>query len=316
MTDLNQPKVNIVIVNWNGLEDTLELLESLSKISYINYKIVIVDNNSANDEAEKLENISKGKAHIMKCEENLGFAGGNNVGIKYSLEEKTEYVLLLNNDTTVQPDFLEILVNKFESENQAGIVSPRINYYDEPEKIWSEGGYISRLRGSGFAYSDKLETEIGTVDKSVTFVSGCCMLIKRDVLLKVGLFDENYFLYTEDTDLCLRTIKAGFKIYVDPHSKIYHKVSNSTKKSLTALPLYYTTRNRLYFAKKNFRSTYTITVTYIFLGMVLKSLVWLFSGRMANIKAVKQAFKDFFAKRMGKINHTFYLNSKLIKIKN
>lgn len=300
---MTQPLVHIIILNWNGLEDTSELLVSLSKISYINYKILIVDNNSANDEAEKLENISKGKAHIIRCEENLGFAGGNNVGIKYSFEKKADYILLLNNDTKVQPDFLEILVNKFETENQAGIIAPRINYYHEPEKIWSEGGKVSRIRGSGFAYSDKLETEVEMADKSVTFVSGCCMLISREVLHKVGLFDENYFLYTEDTDLCLRTIRAGYKIYVAPQSKIFHKVNSSTKKNYSSIPLYYATRNRLYFAKKNFRSTYYLTVIYLILTMIIKSLGWLFLGRFNDIASVYSAFKDFFNGKMGKTNY-------------
>lgn len=302
---MNQPRVNVVIVNWNGLEDTSELLESLSKISYSNYSIVIVDNNSANDEAEKLENLYGGKVHLIKCNENLGFVGGNNVGIKYSLEEKADYILLLNNDTTVQPDFLEILVNKFEDENNVGIIAPRINYYDKPEKIWSDGGYISRLRGSGFAYSEKFESKVDLKEKSVSFVSGCCMLIKSEIFSKVGFFDENYFLYTEDTDLCLRTINAGYKIIVSPKSKIFHKVGSSTKNRNTALPLYYTTRNRLFFAKKNYRNTYYVTSTYIFFAMLLKSVIWLATGEKKNIGAVQQAFKDFFHNRMGKTEHIF-----------
>ena len=261
---MTQPLVHIIILNWNGLEDTSELLESLSKISYRNYTIVIVDNNSANDEAEKIENLCRGKAHLIKSKENLGFSGGNNVGIKYSLEKKADYILLLNNDTTVRPDFMEILADKSETSAKAGIVAPRINYYDDPKKIWSDGGKISRIRGSGFAYSDKLETEANRLDRSVTFVSGCCMLIKRDVFLKIGMFDENYFLYTEDTDLCFRTIKAGYKIYVVPKSKIFHKVNNSTSSNYPTLPLYYTTRNRLYFAKKNFKNTYFLTLTVHF----------------------------------------------------
>jgi len=303
---MDQPLVHIIVLNWNGLEDTSELLESLSKISYSNYLIVIVDNNSANDEAEKIENICEGKAHIIRCKENLGFAGGNNLGIKKALEDNTDYILLLNNDTTVNPDFLEILVNKFETENQAGIIAPRINYYDEPEKIWSEGGKVSRIRGSGFAYSDKLETEFKRVDRSVTFVSGCCMLIKSEVFLKIGLFDENYFLYTEDTDLCLRVIKAGYKIYITPQSKIFHKVNNSTKSSYSTLPLYYTTRNRLYFARKNFQKFHFLTVSYIFLAMILKSIKWLLSGKLENIAAVQKAFNDFFSGKMGKTEHSFY----------
>ena len=304
--DLNQPKVNIVIVNWNGLEDTSELLKSLSKISYSNFFIVIVDNNSANDEAEKLEKSGQAKTHIIKCKKNLGFAGGNNVGIKYSLEQKADYILLLNNDTRVNPDFLEILVNKYESTEKAGIVAPQINYYYEPNKIWTNGGKISMLRGSGFAYSNKLESKIDRIDKSVTFVSGCCMLIKHDVFLKIGMFDENYFLYTEDTDLCLRTIKAGYKIFVSPQSKIFHKVSSSTKNRNTALPLYYTTRNRLYFAKKNFSKIYFLTVTYILSAMILKSIYWFASGKSKNVIAVTKSFKDFSSGRMGKIKDENY----------
>jgi GT2 family glycosyltransferase len=305
-----KPLVHIIILNWNGIDDTLELLESLFKISYRNYSVIIVDNDSIDDEAERLERIYKDKVHIIKCRENLGFAGGNNIGIKYSLENKVDYVLLLNNDTKVNPDFLEILVNKYESTVKAGILAPRINYYSEPQKIWTEGGYISRLRGSGFAYSDKLETEAGSFDKSVTFVSGCCMLISRDVLYEVGLFDEKYFLYTEDTDLCQRIINKGYKICVAPEAKIFHKVSNSTKNRNTALPLYYTTRNRLFFAKKNFRETYYITITYIFFTMLLKNFTWFVTGNKKNIVAVKQAFKDFFLNRMGKTEHNFYSPSK------
>lgn len=305
---MKQPRVNIIIVNWNGIDDTSELLVSLSKISYSNYSIIIVDNGSVNDEVKKLENISKGKAQIIRCKENLGFAGGNNVGIKYSLEKKADYILLLNNDTTVKPDFLEILVSKYEGEKQAGIVAPRINYYDEPQRIWTDGGKISRIRGSGFAYSSKLEKEVDSSEKSVTFVSGCCMLIKSEVLLSVGLFDENYFLYTEDTDLCQRIINAGYKILVSPQSVIFHKVSSSTKNRNTALPLYYTTRNRLYFAKKHFHKTYIFTMIYIFSTMMLKSFVWLFQDKIINIKAVVMAFNNFLQNKMGVTFYSFYSN--------
>jgi GT2 family glycosyltransferase len=297
---VKQGKVYMVIVNWNGYEDTAELLESLFRISYRNYKIVVVDNNSGQDEAGKLQEMFGDKIHIISSVENLGFSGGNNIGIKKALGDNADYILLINNDTTVEPDFLDILVNKSESDERAGIVAPRINYYDEPGKIWTEGGKISRIRGSGFAYSDKLETEADSSDKSVTFVSGCCMLIRREVLLKVGLFDENYFLYTEDTDLCLRTIRAGYKIYVVPQSKIFHKVGSSTKNRNTALPLYYTTRNRLYFAKKHFNNTWFFTVLYIVVTMHLKFTWWLLSGKHKNIVVIKNAIRDFYSYSMGK----------------
>jgi GT2 family glycosyltransferase len=301
---MNQPLVYIIILNWNGFKYTSELLESLFHISHSMYKIIIIDNNSRNDEAEKIENLCRGKAHLIKCKENLGFAGGNNVGIKYSLEEKADYILLINNDTIVNPDFLEILVSKYESEKQAGIVAPRINYYDEPQKIWTDGGKISQIRGSGFAYSDKMETEVNSSDKEVSFVSGCCMLIKREVLLNVGLFDENFFLYNEDTDFCKRILNAGYKIFVTPRSKIFHKVNSSTKEKFSLLPLFYTTRNRLYFAKKHFPEKWFFTVMYIVITMFFKCAMWLLIGKHKNIVEVKNAIRDFYSGRMGKTDHT------------
>lgn len=304
---MNQPLVYVIILNWNGYKDTSELLESLFIISYTNYKIVVIDNNSSQSEAEKLEKNYGVKVHIIRCNENLGFSGGNNVGIKYSLEEKADFILLLNNDTVVEPSFLEILVNKFETDAYIGIVAPQINYFDKPNRIWSAGGIISRLRGSGFADSDKLESEGEKSDKKVSFVSGCCMLIKREVFLKAVMFDENYFLYNEDTDLCLRAIKSGYKIYVTPQSKIYHKVNSSTDKKFSVLPLYYTTRNRLYFSRKNFRQIYFLTTFYIFMSMFLKSIVWVCTGKYKNVLVVKNAIDDFFSGKMGKIEHNnFY----------
>jgi GT2 family glycosyltransferase len=301
---VKQGKVYMVIVNWNGYEDTAELLESLFKISYRNYKIVVVDNNSDQNETEKLRKNYSEKVHIIFCNENLGFAGGNNAGIKKALEDNADFILLINNDTTVNPDFLEILVSKFAADNQTGMVAPRINYYNEPKKIWTDGGKVSRIRGSGFAYSDKMETEVKNEDKSVTFVSGCCMLIKREVLLSVGLFDENYFLYIEDTDLCKRILNAGYKIFVTPQSKIFHKVNSSTKQNFSLLPLFYTTRNRLYFAKKHFPETWFFTVMYIVITMFFKCSMWLLFGKQKNIVEVKNAIRDFYSGRMGKADHT------------
>lgn len=297
---MKQPLVYIVIINWNGYKDTSELLESLLKINYANFKIVVVDNNSSQSEAEKLRKNYSDKVHIIFCKDNLGFSGGNNVGINYSLEEKADYLLLLNNDTTVEANFLEFLVKKFETNNKTGIVAPQINYYDEPNKVWSEGGNISRIRGSGFAYSDKLKSEVEQSDKSVSFVSGCCMLIRREVFETIGLFDERFFLYIEDTDFCYRAGKEGYKIIVSHDSIIFHKVGSSTRNNFYQLPIYYATRNRLYFAKKNFSNTYYLTTIYLSLAMLFKSILWFLTGRFNNIIAVNKAFSDFFKGKMGK----------------
>jgi GT2 family glycosyltransferase len=293
-------QVQIIILNWNGYSDTSELLDSLKQINTPEIKIIVVDNNSFGNDVELLENNYKDFTRVLKSDSNLGFAGGNNFGIQKALESNPDYILLINNDTIVEPNFLSVLLNKFNADEKIGIVAPQINYYNEPKKIWSAGGKVSRIRGSGFAVSNKMENEISQTDRFVDFVSGCCMLIKKEVFQNVGLFDENYFLYLEDTDLCYRVNKAVYKIVVTPKSKIFHKVNKSTQKNYSTLPLYYTTRNRLYFAKKNFSETFIFTFLYILISMLLKSFYWFVTGKSKNIIAVKNAFLDFIGFRMGK----------------
>jgi len=298
----SDPFVFIIILNWNGFKDTKECINSLLKITYKNYHIVIVDNGSDSNEIDELSNYAN-VISIVRSDVNLGFTGGNNLGIKYSLSKGAEFILLLNNDTTVEPDFLEPLIQINNLRENAGISAPQINYFCEPKKIWTYGGSISKLRSSGFAYSDEFEVKSDPDIKKVDFVSGCCMLIKRDVFETIGLFDEKFFLYIEDTDFCYRTKEAGYNIFVTNQSKIYHKVGSSTSEKLKQLPLYYTTRNRLYFAKKNFRGFYLFSAIYLFVAMIVKSVFWILNGNFKNIYAVKKAFVDFFKGNMGKTNH-------------
>jgi GT2 family glycosyltransferase len=294
-----QPKVSIIIINWNGYGDTIELLNSLSKIIYQNYKIFLVDNKSDGDDVQKLKCVLNPGMELICNNINAGFSGGNNIGIKSALKEGTDFILLLNNDTVVEPDFLNILVEGFKLNEKTAITAPRINYYYKPEKIWSSGGKISSIRGSGFALADVMENETDKEVKQVTFVSGCCMLIKKDLFETVGFFDDNYFLYLEDTDLCTRTIKAGYKIIVMPQSKILHKVKASSKR-VNSNTLYYEVRNRLFFARKNFNKVFAFTFFYILSTMMIKSAYWLGTGKKDNVISVTNSFKDFFSGRMGK----------------
>lgn len=297
------PKIYIILLNWNGFPDTLECLESLKKIDYPNFEVIVVDNNSTGDDVNIIkEKFGDFVKELIVSKDNLGFSGGNNLGIEYSLNEGADFILLLNNDTIVEPDFLSKLLDVFINKDSVGISAPQINYYNTPEIVWTVGGKISKLRGSGFAYSDKNESEIDKNEKFVTFASGCCLLIKREVFEKVGLFDEKFFLYVEDTDFCYRSHKAGYKIIVSPNSKIYHKVGRSTSEELKQIPLYYTTRNRLYFAQKNFYGFHFITTIYIFTAMLYKTIFWLLKGKSENIVVVKQAFLDYLKGKMGKIN--------------
>ena len=301
------PEISVIIVDWNGYNDTLSCLNSLKKVTYKNLQVIVIDNGSEKDGYLELKNEFP-NLKVIRTEFNLGFTGGNNVGIRYALEKGTDFVLLLNNDTIVTPEFVEPLLKVFDRNDKAGIVAPQINYYDEPNKIWTAGGKISKFRGSGFAYSDHYDDGSKKDDKKVTFVSGCCMLIKKEVLEKVGLFDENFFLYVEDADLCCRTIIAGYNIIVSNSSKIFHKISRSTSGNLSQLPLYYVTRNRLYFAKKNFPGVNILTLLYVFITMFFKSIEWAVQGKFSNIFVIKKAFYDFFKGNMGKTNHNIFLD--------
>lgn len=294
---MNSNSIYVVILNWNGYDDTSECIYSLLNINYSNCKIVVVDNGSSKDDCSLLKK-NFPEIIVLRSETNLGFTGGNNLGIEYAMKMNPDYILLLNNDTVVEPNFIEPLLEVFQKNSEAGIAAPQINYFTEPKKIWTEGGKISKIRGSGFAYSERNDYGKIMDDKEVSFVSGCCMLIKKEVFEKVGVFDDNFFLYVEDADLCYRTTQVGYKIIVSHNSKIYHKVSSSTKENLSLLPTYYVTRNRLYFSKKNFGSRYYFTLTYLVMAMIFKSLIWFLIGDKKNIPTVIKAFKDFFNNKM------------------
>lgn len=244
------PLVYIILLNYNGYKDTIECINSLEKISYKNYKIVIVDNASTDGSEDILKN--EFPHHIfIQTGSNLGFAGGNNVGIKYALENGADYILLLNNDTVVEPNFLEPLVEYADKDNKVGIVGGKINYYHNRNKIWSAGGKVNLFTGSTYHFGlNKNNSDYINKFNKVKFLTGCVQLIKKDLINDIGFLDEDYFLYYEDTDYCTRAVKNGWKLVYIPNSIIYHKVSSSTKKS-SPIQLYYLTRNRMLFISKN-----------------------------------------------------------------
>lgn len=244
-------KVYILILNWNGWKDTLECLESLKGINYPGCQIVVVDNGSTDESVERIEERLTGhaeiKATLLKTGRNAGFAGGNNFGIKYILEQKDcEYVLLLNNDTAVEKDFLSKMVETAKANPEAGIVGGRIAYYSNRGENWYAGGRISFWRGC--VYVDKKPA----FDAPFTteFITGCLMLIKPDVFLKAGFLEEKYFLGVEDWEFSLKA-KSHYKLMVNPRAVIYHKVSAATGGENSPLTVYYTARNRMMFINRN-----------------------------------------------------------------
>lgn len=220
-----EPRVFIIIVNWNGKAVTLDCLDSLSKIAYDNYTIVVVDNASTDGSVEAIGSAYP-DAVLLRQDRNLRFAGGNNAGMRYALAHGAEVLCLLNNDTTVDAMFLWQLVSRLQSDIEIGLVAPKIYYYDEPKKIWFAGGRISMWSGTmkhiGLREADEGQHDVAT---TIDYATGCCMAIRRKAIEEVGMFDESFFMYTEDADYSMRLRGAGYSIVYEPASKVWHRLS-------------------------------------------------------------------------------------------
>ena len=247
---MNEPEVSIIILNWNGHEDTIECLESLKKISYSNYKIIVIDNASSGDDVKILQERFGDYIHIIANKENLGFPEGCNIAMRYALEQGTDYMLLLNNDVIVDPQFLTELINVAEGDPSVGIVGSKIYEYYFPDKIQAAGGKIYWWLGWVRLFRDVKEN--GKYDKLAErdYVWGTSLLLKRSVIDAIGLLDTYFFFAVEEYDYCTRVKRAGFKIMYTPESKIWHKLGASRAK----LPQYPETQEMI--RRKRGRNNY------------------------------------------------------------
>lgn len=258
-------KIAIVTVNFNGEKDTLELLESLKQLQTTNYELrTIVVDNASSDNFVKIATKKYPAVDILQNGVNKGFSGGYNRGLNHALIWGADYCLIINNDA-LTPDgrILQTLLETFRKEPEAGIVAPKIlfapgyEFYkeryseeDQGKVIWFAGGkfdwnnVMSIHRGI-----DEVDEGIYDNEMEIDFATGCCFLIKREVLEKVGLFNEEYFAYFEDAEYSKRVIDSGFKIFYNGKASVYHKVSQTTQTG-SSLTDYYLTRNRLYFGFK------------------------------------------------------------------
>jgi len=243
------PLVSVIVLNWNGLADTLACLESLRRLDYPDYGVVVVDNGSTDGSPAAIRKRFP-EVTLIETGENLGYAGGNNVGLRHALAQGAGYALLLNNDTEVAPDFLRRLVEAAQSDPQIGVAGPMIYYYDQPEVIWSAGGAIDWQRGKTWmvGLDERDSGQFGTVPREVDFVTGCALLVKRPVLEQAGLLDERFFVYYEEVEWCVRARRTGFKIVHVPQARIWHKISPGAQAD-SPLVHYYMTRNRLLFLR-------------------------------------------------------------------
>jgi GT2 family glycosyltransferase len=309
------PKVSIIILNWNGEDDTMECLESLAHIDYPNYNIVLVDNGSEEISLKKLKqyylDMTKTKTNtkhdrpdkhqqktlpqmveytrrgaenikateysfsppltIIKNENNLGFAEGNNIGLRYAKKVfKPDFYLFLNNDTIVDEHFLTRLIDAA-ADHKIGILGPKIYDYHDPERICFAGGYINFWRGETPHYIANETDSIEDVD----YIEGSCLLVKKEVIEKVGMFNKKLFAYWEDTDLCLRALEANYRIVFVPESMIWHKISSTAKKA-DRIDEYYYNRNKFYIMKKYANKKQFLSFIIYFFGFK----IWFRSGTL------------------------------------
>jgi GT2 family glycosyltransferase len=299
-------KVAIVILNWNRPDDTIKCLKSIGELRIANYelRVIIVDNGSADNSVNQIRKyFSKFPNYqLLTTNSNLGFAGGNNVGIRRALEDGASYVLVLNNDTVIDPLLINQLISSAEKYPRTGIFSPKIYFApgfefhkdrykksDLGKVIWWAGGKIDwdNVYGENVGVD---EVDCGQYDKvrEIDFATGACMLVRREVFEKVGLFDEKYFMYLEDADFCIRAERSGFKILFVPEAKLWHKVAQSSGIG-SSLNDYFITRNRLLFGMR-----YASLRTKF--ALVKESVKFLLSGRSWQ----KVGVRDYYIGKFGR----------------
>lgn len=296
--------VSVILLNYKGTKDTLECIKSLEKLDYDNYNIIVVDNNSPDDSYEVLRREIGEKHILIKAKDNGGFAKGNNIGVKYAVENGSDFVLLLNNDTLVEKDFLTQMMSCYESHEKVGIVTCKILYESRRDLIWFAGGELNLKRFYGAHYGEgEKDDDKFNEEKEITFATGCVMLIPRQVIEKAGYLPEEYFMYYEDVDYCLRVQEEGYKIYYCPKSRVYHKVSASTGGEASPMAIKLNTRNRIIFMEK-FKykvsnSEYRKAKEFFYATRLIKCAQYYLKGEKEKVAALKKGIKD--GKRLVKL---------------
>lgn len=246
------PIVSIIILNWNGWKDTLECLHSVQQINYPNFRVLVVDNGSTDDSVAQIRQAFPAVA-LLETGENLGYAGGNNAGIAYALNQHPTFILLLNNDTVVDPDILTAFVDAASACPAAGIFGAKSYYYSKPDTIWALAGKwdrsVNEISLVGLGETDSAATCGQPFE--VDYVIGCALFCRVDLIKKIGMMEDAFFLNFEEMDWCYRARAAGYLSYSVPSAKLWHKVSVSFGGAESPLWKYFMTRNELLWARRH-----------------------------------------------------------------
>jgi len=293
------PDISVIILNYNGYGETVQLLESLMPFVQPNYEVIVTDNGSSADEASLISANYK-NVNVIKTGKNLGFAGGNNYAVAYG---KGRYLLFLNNDTILEDDSIDKMIRFMDENPKAGALSPRLHYND-PERTIQYAGYTKlsalTLRNRCIGKGSK-DTSPYLKTCETAYLHGAAMMVRREVIENVGVMDKNFFLYYEEIDWSERIRAAGYQIWYFPQAYIIHKESRSIGNE-SALKKYYMTRNRLLFASKHRMGLQRIlSVLYlVFVASPVAMLRAILDRRMDQVAAIVWGGRDFSRKKFGK----------------
>ena len=291
----NYPLVSFISVNYNQSKVTFEFLESLKHLTYPNYEIIIVDNASPSDTPYEIKE-KYPEVNLIILDENIGFAGGNNVGI---INSKGKYLLFINNDTEVEPNFLEPLVDAFENDDKLGMASPKIIFHhSKDEKImqYAGGSDVDYKKGAGRFYGYG-EVDSGQYKTTYTgLIHGAAVMVPRKLMNTVGVWPDIYFLYYEEIDWSEHFKRAGYKLKFIAESTIYHKESISIGKA-TPIRIYYMNRNRQLFIRRNASTSNKLTalILFYFASLPKSTIYFLIKGKFSLLSALwKGIFWNMF----------------------
>ncbi len=288
-----QPLISIITVNYNGLDLTIELLNSIQRLHDKNLEIFVVDN-ASKDNPEGLIRQNYPEIHFIRSSHNLGFAGGNNLAVKAA---KGDYIFFINNDAEITEGCLEKMVDLFENQPTIGVVSPLLCYYNEnptqnPDIIQYAGTTpVHPMTARNSTIGEK-QVDTGQFQQPMptAYCHGAAMMVKKEVIEKVGGMFEDFFLYYEELDWCERIRRAGFEIWIEPRAKVFHKES-VTVGALSPLKTYYLNRNRVYFMRRNFGGINFIffCLFLMFITVPKNLLTFILRGRFEHAKVFIKA---------------------------
>jgi len=294
------PHVGVVILNWKRPNDTRACLHSLRALTYPHYQVVVVDNGDSSGDPASLRREFTW-VHFIENGRNLGFAGGSNVGIQHLLDAGVDYVFLLNDDTEVAPDLLDILVEAAETNADIAILGPKICYFSQPGLVWSAGGRVSHIGEPSHLGVDLPDNREEHDLRDVDYVSGCGILVRSSLIKRVGVLDERFFAYFEETEWCARARRAGFRVVYVPRARMWHKIE-MTVRGTSPLYLYLMTRNRLLFLQ--LRGAGPITIGRCIVDLLRTAGSWALQPRHQRMRpyapVLLVGIRDFLLGRFGR----------------